>query len=144
MNSKHKTLQCLVQCQCLKTNNVYTLYRKAGISLRELKKLGSIPIIGEICNEFIPRNCDLYDAWAYTSFLAYICQWAVNQGPIQKKMSSTTIGLALHLISNPAKIRIKSKTFIFKRAVFNGFRCCVDTKFVTSLKEHYNVRPETS
>nr|CAD1831615.1 unnamed protein product [Ananas comosus var. bracteatus] len=87
----------LIEAWCLETNTFYFPYGEVGISLWDINVLGGIPILGDMYEEFVPRNCDLdmYDYCRRVNFnfginnynltsLLVVYEWLVakNQGGV--------------------------------------------------------------
>ena len=63
---------------CPKTNTFITSFGEVGISLWDLRCIGGLPITGELYEEYVPPNSELYSTDAYPATLKdllNIYQW---------------------------------------------------------------------
>ncbi|XP_020081335.1 uncharacterized protein LOC109704984 [Ananas comosus] len=54
-------IKALVELWCSETNTFHLPYGEVGISLWEIKELSGLPIIGDMYDEYIPPNYELYN-----------------------------------------------------------------------------------
>ena len=59
----------LIEMWCPKTNSFITPFSKVGISLWDLRCIGGLPIIGELYEEYVPPNSELYSMDNYPTTL---------------------------------------------------------------------------
>nr|CAD1821664.1 unnamed protein product [Ananas comosus var. bracteatus] len=75
----------LVEAWCSESNTFHFPYGEIGISLWDIRVLGGIPILGEMYEEFIPRNCDLDIYSASLTSLLTVYEWLTirnQRGPV--------------------------------------------------------------
>ncbi|OAY77718.1 hypothetical protein ACMD2_26782, partial [Ananas comosus] len=90
-------IKALVELWCSETNTFHLPYGEVGISLWEIRELSGLPIIGDMYDEYIPPNSELYNKNNYPNCvreLFDVYQWLMARSS-NKRVRQSVLPLRL-------------------------------------------------